>query len=152
MDHQDIARQTQVEQEMLRLLMEGLRVTAGWQVQGSDASRKLSTLRFVAQSFRRHLERLLGLEEHEGYMDLVLASAPRLGRRAAALGAQHDQFRTEVRQITDRLEQLPATDATGLDAACAELLLLLGKIEEHNRKEIDLLHEAFQGEEGGEGG
>jgi hypothetical protein len=33
---------------------------------GPDASRKLSTLRFITGSFQRHLERLLALEEYGG--------------------------------------------------------------------------------------
>ena len=75
MDHQDVARQTQVEHEMLGHIMEALRTAAGWQVRGPDASRKLSTLRFVAGSFQRHLEHLLTLEECDGYLGLALPGA-----------------------------------------------------------------------------
>ena len=79
MDRQDIAEQTRVEQELLRHVMEGLRLSTTWQVLGPDASRKLSTLRFVTGSFQRHLERLLALEEYDGFMDKVLACAPPAG-------------------------------------------------------------------------
>ena len=44
MDHHDVARQIEVEHQMLAQLMEGVRITTGWQVEGNDASRKLSTL------------------------------------------------------------------------------------------------------------
>ena len=151
MDRQDVARQNQVEQDMLRHIMEGLRVSAGWQVPGPDGSRKLSTLRFVAQSFQRHLEHVLALEEYDGYMDLVLASAPWLGRATDALRAEHDLFRTEARRLVQRLERLPATDLAALGKLCDDLLVLLGKIEDHNGKEPALLQEAFKQDEGGEG-
>src|SRR5215831_4389471 len=90
MDRQDIAEQTRFEQELLRHVMEGLRLSATWQVRGPNASRKLSSLRFVTGSFQRHLERLLALEEYGGFMDKVLDCAPHLGRATEALRAEHD--------------------------------------------------------------
>ena len=151
MDRQDIAEQTRIEQELLRHLMEGLRLSTTWQVQGPDASRKLSTLRFVTASFQRHLERLLALEEYDGYMDKVLECAPRLGRATAALRAEHDGFRSEARRVVQRLEPLPATDPPALEEVGGELVALLDRIEGHNRREMALLLEAFERDEGGEG-
>src|SRR5262245_65104040 len=110
MDRQDIAEQTRVEQELLRHVMEGLRLSTTWQVPGTDASRKLSTLRFVAGSFQRHLERLLALEEYDGYMGLVRATSPRLGRAADALRVEHEHFRSEARRVAQGLERLPGSD------------------------------------------
>jgi hypothetical protein len=40
-DRHDIAEQVRVEQEPLRHVMEGLRLSTTWQVRGPDASRKL---------------------------------------------------------------------------------------------------------------
>ena len=151
MDHHNITQQIEVEHQMLAQLMEGLRITTGWQVQGTDASRKLSTLRFVVASFQRHLDRLLTLEEDGGYMDLVGTAYLRLGRVTTALQAEHDLFRTEVRRIAGRLEALSSTDVVDLGSACEALLLLVRQIEKHNRKEIDLLQESLGSESGGEG-
>src|SRR6516165_1682967 len=44
MDRHDMAEQVRVEQELLRHVMEGLRLSTTWQVQGPDASRKLGRL------------------------------------------------------------------------------------------------------------
>jgi hypothetical protein len=151
MDRQEVAQQTHVEQEMLGHIMHVLRTSSAWPVSGTDASRKLSTLRFVSQSFQRHLERLLSLEENNGFLDLVRASAPWLGRKTDALQAQHNSFRAQAQQFVGRFERLSSTDLPGLDAVCADLLVLLGKIEEHNRKGIALLQEALERDEGGEG-
>jgi hypothetical protein len=151
MDRQEVARQTQVEHEMLKHIMEGLRLAAGRPVPGPDGSRKLSTLRFVAQSFQRHLEHVLALEEYDGYMDLVLASAPWLGRATEALRAEHDLFRTEARRLVQRLERLRATDVAAQGKLGDDLLVLLGKIEGHNGKEVALIQEAVGRDGGGEG-
>ncbi len=151
MNPHDITAQTRVEHELLSHLFQGLRSTAAWRVQEPDASRKLSTLRFVAQSFQRHLERLLALEEYDGYMSLLPSDAPRLGRTADNLRAQHEQFRTEARRIVQQLERLPATDLPALGQVCDDLLALVGRIEEHSKKEIALIQETFGRDEGGEG-
>src|SRR5215831_1572861 len=104
MDRQDIAEQIRFEQELLRHVMEGLRLSTTWQVRGPDASRKLSSLRFVTSSFQRHLERLLALEEDDGFLDREVAGAPHLGRAEAALRAEHDGFRREARRVVQQLE------------------------------------------------
>jgi hemerythrin-like domain-containing protein len=149
MDSQDVARQTKVEHELLQHLIQGLQATVAWQMPEPDASRKLSTLRFIGQSFQRHLEHLLAIEEYEGYMGLVQQSSPRLGRTIDALKTQHEHFRTEAPRIVLRLERLSNTDLAGLGQVCDDLLTLLGQIEEHNRKEMALIQEAFKQDEGG---
>jgi hypothetical protein len=150
-DAKDIAQQTQVEQELLHHLARGLRSTAAWRVQEPDASRKLSTLRFVSQSFQRHLERLLALEEYEGYMELIVNAAPRLGRRTEALRGEHEDFRAEARRIVQELELLPATDLPSLGQVCDDLLGLVIRIEDHNKTEMALIQEALGRHDGGEG-
>ena len=149
---QDVAQQMQVEHGLLQHLIQGLRGAAAWPVPGPDASRKLSTLRFVAGSFQRHLERLLALEEYDGYLGLVRACAPRLLRAADALRAEHERFRAEARRLAQRLERLPGSDREALERVGADLLALLAQIESHSEKELALVHEAFgQDEGGGEG-
>jgi hemerythrin-like domain-containing protein len=149
MERHDVAQQMQVEHGLLRYLIEALRATVAWPVPGPDASRKLSTLRFIAESFQRHLEHLLALEEYDGYMGLVRASCPRLGRATDALRAEHEGFRTEARRIAQRLERLPGTDLAALGQVCADLLALLGQVEGHGKKEMALLQEALEQDEGG---
>ena len=146
---QDVAQQMQVEHGLLQHLIGGLRAAAAWPVPGPDASRKLSTLRFVAGSFQRHLERLLALEEYDGYLGLARACAPRLVRAADALRAEHERFRTEARRLAQRLERLPGTDPAALGPVCADLLALLGQVESHSEREMALVQEAFEQDEGG---
>jgi hypothetical protein len=147
----DIAQQTEVENGMLKLLMEGLRSTLAWQVPENNFSRKLSSLRFMAQSFHRHLDRVFVLEEFDGYMKLVEETAPHLSRTVDALKREHEKLRTGIRRIVHGLEQGSSTDYAMFANTCNELLVLLQNLDEHNKKEAALFQEAFERDEGGEG-
>ena len=149
--NRDLTQQITVESGMFKLLAEGLRNTLAWKVQGHDFSRKLTTLRFMAQSFQRHLEHLLALEEFDGYMTQVEEMAPQLARSVDALKQQHEKFRTGSRRIMHGLERMAATDAARFDSVCDEFLTLLQKIDEHNQREAELFQEAMARDGGGEG-
>lgn len=151
MKDSDVTQQTLAEHQMLNYLMEGLRTTITWPVAGNDCSRKLSTVRFIAQSFQRHLERMMTLEEYEGYMDMVTESAPSLRKAVAGLRQEHDQFREASRRIVQRLEQASANNSTALTAICDEILALLRQLDHHGRMEVGLLQEALTRDTGGEG-
>jgi hypothetical protein len=133
------------------LLIEGLRNTLAWKVQGTDFVRKLSTLRFYTQSFQRHLERVLALEEYDGYMDLVLQASPQLGNGVDALRREHEQFRKESSHIVHRFEHVSPTDGDSFARICDELHGLLNRLAAHNKKEVNLMQEAFARDDGGEG-
>jgi hypothetical protein len=146
----DFTQQALLEHAMLRHLIEGLRATLSWQGQ-EDSSRKLSTLRFFTQSFQRHLERLLALEEYDGYLDEVGVSSPWLSRRVDGLRGEHEGLREATRRAVHRLEQGSPLDPAGLDGLCAEVAALLERVEDHSRKEMGLLQETFDRDIGGEG-
>jgi hypothetical protein len=101
MDSHEVAQQMQVEHGLLRHLIQGLRATAAWEVPGPDASRKLSTLRFVAGSFQRHLERPLALEEYDGWA----AQCKRPSGRQRVSGVRRrtsDRRQATMRQVRSR--------------------------------------------------
>ena len=149
MNH-DIAQQTVVENDMLKLLVEGLRSALAWKVT-NDFSRKLSSVRFITQSFQRHLERLMALQEYDGYMDRLEKKAPQLARAVSDLRQEHETFRTGSRRILHGLEHVSSTDHATFANLCDELLTLLKDLDEHSKKETDLYHEAFEQDAGGEG-
>ena len=151
MDHLAIPQQVLIEQQTLAYVTSALRATIGWKFQGSNLTRKLSSLLFVGQSFQRHLKRLIALEEEDGYMSVVLASRPELSAEVDALRREHNQFRTGVSRILTRIRRLTPTDHEGFAKTSAELLELLERLDEHGKKETDLLQEALLRDEGGEG-
>jgi hypothetical protein len=151
MEHSDIQQQVLVEHETLAHVVSALRTTMSWHVTGPDFSRKLSSLRFVGESFQRHLKRLLQLEQAEGYMAAVLESRPELGDAVRALRREHVEFRKGVRDILGRLRSVAVTDQATFARITDDLSALLARLDEHHVKETDLLQEALLRDEGGEG-
>jgi hypothetical protein len=147
----DLSQQALIENDLLGYLVAGLRAAVQWRVAGEDFSRKLSTLRFISRSFRRHLERLLDLEEFDGYLDEVAARTPQLGRQVDRLRGQHAWFREATRRAVHRLEQASPADAVEFARICDALGGLLDRVEAHTRQEVRLLQEAFDRDIGGEG-
>lgn len=143
MDHKIIPQQVLLENEILASVTDAMRAAIGWKYPGEDLSRKLSSLRFVAASFRAHLERLLDLEEHEGYMDVINRSYPRLRPELDRLRLEHVEFRSSLANILPRLEQLSGDDHQGFTAICDELLQLLHRLEEHSTRETNLIEQAL---------
>jgi hemerythrin-like domain-containing protein len=150
MDHQAISQQLLIEYELLTHLESALRNILQWTSRGQDLSRKLSSLRFMSQAFERHLERLMTLEEHDGYMEVVVESRPTLSPQVDALRQDHDAFRRALRKIDARMERLSADDAAAISQVCDDLATLLQRVDEHSAKEVDLLQELLIQEEGGQ--
>lgn len=148
---QDMAQQTLVESTLLGHLMDGLRAAAAWRNATDDCSRKLATLRFIARSFRRHLERLIGLEEVDGYMEIILETKPFLSGQVDALKQDHEAFRRDAARVVHRLGRVAETDPGQLNRICADLTAFLDRLEMHNRREARVFQMTFKQEEGGEG-
>jgi hypothetical protein len=151
MKNLNVAQQTRVEKGLLQLLIEGLRQSLAWKIRGDNVSRKLSTLKFITRSFRSHLERLMDLEERDGYMDIVLEKQPHLSKSVDALRHDHEDFRHEIGLIVQDLDRVSPTDQNNLNLICEKAVGILKKVDAHNRKESDIFQEAFEREEGGEG-
>lgn len=151
MDRNDIGRQALIEHGMLKEIAGALRTTMQWKPAGDDASRKLNSLRFIAESFQRHLEHVLTLEEYDGYMSVVTESYPHLTEKTERLRVEHDEFRDALRGLLYRLGRVGQQDLAPLADVCTELGRLLDWINDHNQREMSLIQEAFLFDEGGEG-
>jgi uncharacterized coiled-coil protein SlyX len=151
MDHHAIPQQVLNEHQTLAFVISALRSTIGWKYQGADLTRKLASLQFVGQSFQRHLKHLMALEEEDGYMSVVLASRPELSDEVTALWAEHDEFRRTLNRILNRLRRIEPTDHATFSIVSEEFLAMLEKLDQHSRRETDLLQEALLTDEGGEG-
>jgi hypothetical protein len=151
MDPNGIGQQTRVEHEILKHITRAMRVVMDWEVVGNEFSRKLASLRFLSQSFQRHLERMMAVEEHDGYMSAVAESHPQWSKEVDALRQDHSKFRAAIHWVVPHLERVSPTDLGGFQHICRELHDLLETLDEHSRKEMSLLQKAFLREEGGEG-
>lgn len=152
LDGRALARQALFEHELLERLKEALRLAKSWRVDSVGFERKRSSVCFTAQSLCRHLERLMELEEEGGYMGDVLEAKPQLADDVAALRDDHDEFRRMLADLMPRTADCSLLGESELEELCDELESLLVRIDEHDKREIDLYQEGLLSEEGGEGG
>ena len=145
-------QQAAVEHEALRHIISALRTVLDWKPAADDVPRKLSSLRFIAQSFQRHLERLMALKEQDGYMTDAVEQMPSLSEKVQALLREHDQFEENTPPLVLRLEhrvrQRPRQNREALGTELEELLM---KLDDHHRREAELMQEAYLRDTGGHG-
>jgi len=147
-----IVRHTEVEHETIAHIRDAVRDAINNPAEGTeDLSRKISSVRFVAQSFQRYLERMLALEEHDGYMAVICETRPNFETKVQALRQDHERFRSQIRQIIPGLERVTAQQPDVFSSICSALLELVNGVTKHNAKEATLLHEALIQDVGGEG-
>lgn len=142
-----LAHQTLVEHQIIAHVKDALRLTLETKTATVSMPRKLSIVRFMCDSFERHLERLLDLEEDGGYMSLVRERKPQLYEEVVALRAEHGRFRDEVKQIQQSLHALGDADEERFGGQCHRLHDLLERLEEHDAKEIGILEQVLLGDE-----
>lgn len=143
------AAQTLVEHEILQHVGRALEVSLDWKVAEVSFPRKLQSVRFTAQSFARHLERLLALEEDGGYMEAPQSCKPHWAEAISALKRQHDGFRAQLDGLMPALEN-PQIGEASFDRLCHQLRGLLADLQAHHARENTLLMEMLYEEEGGE--
>ncbi len=149
--HESVAQQALRELEIFQHVQQALRVALnGWFGQ-VGFRRKLSTVRFMAESFERHFVRLMELEEEHGYMKVMTEWKPHLSDKVDVLRREHNWFRQVLNCIISCFARLSADDRAAFEKLCADLVRLLKKVHAHEKKELDLLHEVFLQDEGGEG-
>ena len=140
-----------MEHQILDHVKQALRVTLDWKVPSVGLPRKLSSVQFTLKSFQRHLERLMDLEEQDGYMVIVAETKPNMSIRLERLEHEHDDFRQKIRSLLPEVEALCEFQAEEFERACAEIHQLLEQVDRHDADEIDLLQETLLCDEGGEG-
>ncbi len=147
----DIAMQIEVELALLMNIEQAFRIALDWKTHGGGNIRKLSTLRFVARTFERHLARLRVLSEHGGYMHLVADMKPHLAGAVQVLKRLRDDLQDHLEQLIVRLEHVSPAETAPFQALCQDLAHYLEELTDHGQKEMELLQECFAQEEGGSG-
>lgn len=139
-----------LEHEILNHVKQALRVTLGWKVPPEGVSRKLSSIQFTLKSFQRHLERLMNIEEQDGYMALVEEMKPNLHFRIDRLKYDHGRFRRAMDDLLPKVDSLSNYEEE-IDTVCEEIHVLLESVDHHDKEEIALLQDSMWFDEGGEG-
>jgi hypothetical protein len=143
-----------VEHRILELIKQALRITLDWQAPEVSIPRKLSSLQFTIQSFQRHLDRVMSIEEEGGYMHDVLNVKPNLQCQVECLANDHAHFRVRMRKLLPELSSLNDWndwDDARLEDACNCVRALLDDVDRHDAREIELLEESLWTDDGGEG-
>jgi hypothetical protein len=151
MDSKNYASLCLMEHQILQHVKDALRITLGWDEGAVGLARKVSSVQFTMQSLRRHLERVMSLEEEDGYMTSVRELKPNLFDRASTLRFEHAEFRRTLDRVVPALEKVNPHDAARFSQLCEELRTFLARIDHHDKQETDLLQEAFYDDIGGEG-
>lgn len=151
MDRKSIHQQLQIEQNLLRHVADALRAAIDWSTAEAEVSRKISTVRFLAEAFQRHTQRLWAIHEHDGYMSFVIQSAPEMAHTVEKLKREHEDLRQRVQKIVLQLERISDTNP----GAVADVITLtrstLDEYEILNVAELKVIQETFLRDTGGEG-
>jgi hypothetical protein len=148
---QEIARQAEVELAILLGIEESLRIALQWMTRGRGNSHKLSTLRFHAWSFERHLARIKALADYGGYMHVITDARPQLAGEVATLRNERAELHASLQAIIVRLDHVSRDDAVEFGQVCADLERFLDALRRHGQKESELLQRSFTQGEGGPG-
>jgi hemerythrin-like domain-containing protein len=150
MPYRLLSEQMLKEHEVLARLSDSLRTAIRWGQHG-DLSRKLAAVQFLTESFQRHLERMLELEEQGGYLEMLEKSHPQFQSRAATFREEHQQFRESTQRLLRGMGQSIVPTQSDVESHFNELTALLEKIDTHNKRELDLLQEMILHHQADEG-
>lgn len=145
------AQASRMEHQILDHIKQALRVTLEWKTPAVGLARKLSSVQFTLKSFQRHLQRVIEVEEADGYMRVVADRRPNLDAPIRRLQQEHREFAARLAELAPRLEACSPYDGQTLDELCAALSELLDRVDRHDCEEIKLLQESMLSDIGGEG-
>lgn len=151
MEPKNFASLCLMEHQILQHVKDALRITLGWETSAVGPARKMSSVLFTFHSLSRHLERVMTLEEEDGYMISVRELKPNLYDRAASLRSEHQEFRGTLHRLLPALESTNPHDEAKFTEICGELEAFLTRIDRHDKQETELLQTAFYDDIGGEG-
>jgi hypothetical protein len=140
-----------LENQVLDHVKTALRKTLASDEDRMGLERKVSMVKFVTESLVRHLIRLLDLEDETEAADPIEESKPHLSEKTAALQFEHSQFRAILREMSDQVSGISADNEPHFDAFCRDVLAFLDRLDQHEARELAILQELHNAEEGGEG-
>lgn len=140
-----------VENQVLDHVKAALRKTLDSDEDRMGLERKVSTVKFVTESLVRHLIRLLDLEDDTEESDPIEESKPHLSDKTAALTDEHAQFRAILNEMSDQVAGISSGNEPHFDAFCKDLLAFLDRLDQHEARELAVLQELHNSDEGGEG-
>src|SRR5215210_4490167 len=140
-----------MEHQVFEHIKQALLVTLNWQAPSVSMPRKVSSLQFTINSFQRHFDRVISIEDEGGYMKDVLECKPYMEERIEQLARDHAHFRERLRKLIPELNDIKEWDEPRFEQVCEDLRSLIANIDRHNEQEVELLQESMLVDDGGEG-
>jgi cold shock CspA family protein len=137
-----VLRQAKVDYATLGHTQAALVIALDWQTEGPTFSRKLSGIRHTFRMFCEQVDRIFAIEEHDGMAGL-LEDSPQYANRVKRLLNEHTVIRDALDLLGTRLERCLPTDHGLFDDLQRDIRCVLIQIDEHMRREADLIIEAF---------
>ena len=139
-----------MEHQVFEHIKQAVLVTLNWQAPAVSMPRKLSSLQFTMQSFQRHFERVVSIEEDGGYMAEATDLKPYFQERVDQLAQEHELFRERLRVLVRELNSISEWEAPRFEKIGCELREMMADLDQHNQREVELLQESVLMAEGGE--
>jgi hypothetical protein len=144
-------QQIRLESRALDHVAQALTSALDWKVVGDGFVRKLSSVRFFADLYQRHVERLFALGEIGGFMEDVSRLHPELANQVDQLRANHEKFRAAIRESIVRISLASPDKVTEFETICEKLRATVREVIDSLRCESELLVDSLNQDTGGEG-
>jgi hypothetical protein len=139
-----LAHATLVEHQIMEHIKAALRLTLDAKSWPAAQGHKLAGVRFMTDSFGRHFQRLIDLEEEGGYLLAECEREPALSVQITALREEHAELRRQLDQALQALHSLADDeDDERFDGLCRALQHLLSQIDSHDAREVELLQQVL---------
>ena len=126
-----LSEQARVEFAILLGTEEALRAAFNWFVQPGLLIHKISTLRFLANSFGHHLTRIIAIADHGSSLHRDSEPDPYMISNIQDLRFVLHSFRSEVENAVVRLDFLSPSDKVEFAKICAEFEVVLDDFRFH---------------------
>lgn len=148
LDTSNSLRHWQAETESFRALLVALDMALQLDCTDTDRWRKLGHVRFVTSIAQKFLERLFVVEECEHLSELQ--QHHEYQHRVKDLQAEHAALRSEMSRAMFGLDRACGANKPACDQAFKELRHVVQHIQQHTRKEEELLQDSCNLDVGGE--
>jgi hypothetical protein len=82
-----------------------------------------------------HLQRMMAIEEEDGYLTPVVENRPGLASQVELLRHEHDELRTLTENLGAMVHNLKAEDNLIISDTCTRIQIYLGHVQRHEEHE-----------------
>jgi len=145
-------RQGLAEHDLIEHVKHALRLALAWDAEEVGLHRKITSVRFCAESLARHMQLIMEIEEQGGELDEVADIRPSLFEAANLLRHEHVSLRATLSESVTAVGRQAPDDPIAFAACRQDLEHLLSRLDRHEAGERKLLFDMYCDDDGGEAG